>query len=100
MENNVLIWTATQTNRQGKKVSLIDDTELGDSYGKIRVADWAISLNQTQEEYDNGKMRVYIVKARDSKQKYTVRAKVDYNTLRINEQETVEDLEEQVKDLL
>ena len=54
----------------------------------------------TQEEYDNGKMRVYIVKARDSKQKYTVRAKVDYNTLRINEQETVEDLEEQVKDLL
>jgi hypothetical protein len=85
MENNILVWTATQTNRQGKKVSTITDAELGDSYGKIRPADWAISLNQTQEEYDKGRMRVYVVKARDSKQHYTIPGAVNYTNLTMEE---------------
>ena len=85
MENNILVWTATQTNRQGKKVATITDAELGDSYGKIRPADWAISLNQTQEEYDKGRMRVYVVKARDSKQHYTIQGAVNYTNLTMEE---------------
>jgi replicative DNA helicase len=85
MENNILVWTATQTNRQGKKVATITDAELGDSYGKIRPADWAISLNQTQEEYDKGRMRVYVVKARDSKQHYTIQGSVNYTNLTMEE---------------
>tara|TARA_R110000868_G_scaffold13711_3_gene63570 strand:- start:14 stop:1339 length:1326 start_codon:yes stop_codon:yes gene_type:complete len=85
MEHNILVWTATQTNRTGKKVPIITDAELGDSYGKIRPADWAISLNQNQEEYDKGRMRVYVVKARDSKQHYTIPCGVDYNTLVMSE---------------
>lgn len=85
MEQNVLVWTATQTNRSGKKVPIITDAELGDSYGKIRPADWAISLNQSQEEYDKGRMRVFVVKARDSKQHYTITCGVDYNTLVMSE---------------
>jgi len=85
MENNILVWTATQTNRQGKKVATITDAELGDSYGKIRPADWAISLNQTQDEYDKGRMRVYVVKARDSKQHYTIQGAVNYTNLTMEE---------------
>lgn len=81
MEFNILIWTATQTNRQGESVELITRRELGDSYGKIRTADWAISLNQTAEEYDNGQMRGYIIKSRDSKQKYIIPMSVNYSTL-------------------
>jgi replicative DNA helicase len=84
-EQKCLIWTASQTNRQGKKVNLITDAELGDSYGKIRPADWAISLNQTQEEYDKGQMRVYVMKARDSKQHYAIPISIDYSTLRMGE---------------
>ena len=87
MEHNALVWTATQTNRAGESVELITRRELGDSYGKIRTADWGISLNQTTEEYDNGVMRVYILKARDSKQRYVVHLKVDYNTLKMSEAE-------------
>ena len=90
MENNILVWTATQTNRQGKKVSTITDAELGDSYGKIRPADWAISLNQTQEEYDKGRMRVYVVKARDSKQHYTIHGSVNYTNLTMEEMSAAE----------
>jgi len=85
VEHNILLWTASQTNRQARRVHTITDAELGDSYGKIRPADWVISLNQTQEEYDEGTMRIYVMKARDSKQHYNVNAIVDYTTLQIRE---------------
>lgn len=85
VEHNVLMWTATQTNRQARRVAIITDAELGDSYGKIRTADWAISLNQTQEEYDEGAMRVFVMKARDSKQHYLINVTVDYSTLQMRE---------------
>lgn len=92
VEQNCLVWTATQTNRMGKKVPIITDAELGDSYGKIRPADWAISLNQTQEEYDKGRLRAYVVKARDSKQHYLIPVSVNYVNLRMEEsQEPMED---------
>jgi replicative DNA helicase len=84
-EYNVLIWTASQTNRQARKVNIITDAELGDSYGKIRPADWVVSLNQTQEEYDKGQMRIFVLKARDSKQGYLVNCSIDYTTLRMEE---------------
>jgi len=85
VEQNCLVWTATQTNRMGRKVPIITDAELGDSYGKIRPADWAISLNQSQEEYDQGRLRAYVVKARDSKQHYLVPVSVNYVNLRMEE---------------
>tara|TARA_Y100000004_G_C8922816_1_gene416215 strand:+ start:296 stop:1600 length:1305 start_codon:yes stop_codon:yes gene_type:complete len=85
VEYNCLIWTASQTNRQARRVPIITDAELGDSYGKIRPADWVISLNQTQEEYDEGAMRVYVMKARDSKQHYLINVAIDYSTLQMRE---------------
>ena len=85
MEHNVLLWTASQTNREARKVNIITDAHLGDSYGKIRPCDWAISLNQKQEEYEEGAMRVYVVKARDAKQHYLINATVDYTTLQMRE---------------
>jgi hypothetical protein len=69
----------------GRKVPIITDAELGDSYGKIRPADWAISLNQTQEEYDKGTLRAYVLKARDSKQHYLIPVSVNYTNLRMEE---------------
>jgi len=85
VEQDCLIWTASQTNRQARRVNLITDAELGDSYGKIRPADWVISLNQNQEEYDEGAMRVYVMKARDSKQHYVINVAIDYSTLQMRE---------------
>ena len=85
VEHKCLVWTASQTNRQARRVAIITDAELGDSYGKIRPADWVISLNQTQEEYDEGQMRVFVIKARDSKQHYLINVGVDYTTLQMRE---------------
>ncbi len=65
VEKDVHIWTATQTNREAKKVNVITDAELADCYGKIRVVDLAISLNQTEEEKANGLMRIFVMKSRN-----------------------------------
>ena len=85
VEQDCLVWTASQTNRQARRVNIITDAELGDSYGKIRPADWVISLNQNQEEYDEGSMRVFVIKARDSKQHYLINVAIDYSTLQMKE---------------
>lgn len=85
MEYGILVWTATQTNRQGRMVKVITDAELGDSYGKIRTCDFAISLNQSEEEFDEGKMRAYVIKSRNGRPRFSVPMKVDYNVLRMEE---------------
>lgn len=85
MEYDILVWTATQTNRQGRLVKVITDAELGDSYGKIRTCDFAISLNQSEEEFDNGRMRAYVIKSRNGRPRFSVPMTVDYGTLRMEQ---------------
>jgi replicative DNA helicase len=89
MEYNFLVWTATQTNRQGRMVKIITDAELGDSYGKIRTCDFAMSLNQSEEEFDEGKMRAYVIKSRNGRPRFIVPMDVDYNVLRMSEGDEV-----------
>ena len=89
MEHDFLIWTATQTNRQGRMVKVITDAELGDSYGKIRTCDFAMSLNQSEEEFDEGRMRAYVMKSRNGRPRFTVPMEVDYGTLRMSEGDEV-----------
>jgi hypothetical protein len=90
METNLLIWTATQTNRLGRAVRVITDAELGDSYGKIRTCDFALSLNQTDEEFEEGLMRAYVIKSRNGRPRFIVPMKIDYGTLRMEETEAFE----------
>lgn len=90
VESDMLVWTATQTNRQGRSVKLITDAELADAYGKIRTCDFAISLNQTEEEFDDGQMRCYVMKSRNGKQRFVVPLTIDYSTLSMTEADPYE----------
>jgi replicative DNA helicase len=94
METKTLLWTATQTNRQGRSVKIITDAELGDSYGKIRTCDFAVSLNQSEEEFDSGTMRAYVVKSRNGRPRFTVPMTIDYNILRMEEGESIDEEDE------
>jgi replicative DNA helicase len=87
MEYNFLVWTATQTNRQGRLVKVITDAELGDSYGKIRTCDFALSLNQSEEEFDQGRMRAFVIKSRNGRPRFLVPMEIDYGVLRMSEAE-------------
>jgi hypothetical protein len=82
---NLAGYTATQANRMGKSVQIITEAEIGDSYAKIRVTDYAWSLNQTEEEYSNRLARLFVVKHRNAKGKYIIYVKIDPNTLKMSE---------------
>jgi hypothetical protein len=69
-------------------VKIITDAELGDSYGKIRTCDFALSLNQTEEEFDNGAMRGYVIKSRNGRPRFIVPMEIDYSVLRMTESDT------------
>ena len=86
VENNILVWTATQTNREGRKVNIITDAELADSYGKIRVCDLVFSINQTEQEFDESKARLYVMKSRNGKARFIVPVKINYSTLVISQE--------------
>ncbi len=91
VEYNLALWTATQPNRDGTKVQVITEAELADSYGKIRTVDLAISLNQTLQEFEQGLMRVYIIKNRNGKPKVCFNAAIDYNILVMKDLTSEED---------
>lgn len=88
VEHKMLVWTATQTNRQGARVNVITDAELGDSYGKFRTVDYALSLNQSEEEFDEERMRCYVMKSRNGKTRFVTGVSIDYNTLSMSELST------------
>jgi hypothetical protein len=85
VEQNLLVWTATQTNRAGRGARVITDEHLGDSYGKFRVVDLAISINQDEEEFDEGMMRAYVMKARNGKARFIIPMTISYQTLVMQE---------------
>tara|TARA_R110000824_G_scaffold54689_4_gene151025 strand:- start:12269 stop:13576 length:1308 start_codon:yes stop_codon:yes gene_type:complete len=88
IENECLVWTATQTNREGRRVSIITDTELADSYGKTRVCDLVFSINQSEQEFDSGKARAYIIKSRNGTSKFVVPIDINYDLLTISQSQT------------
>jgi len=86
VEHKCLMWTATQTNRKGKEVDIITDAELADSYGKIRVCDLAFSINQKEQEFDEGKARMFVMKSRNGRARYIVPIRIDYTRLTVTQQ--------------
>jgi replicative DNA helicase len=64
---NVLVYSATQTNRSGVKASggkpgqedtvHIDLDKAAESFGKAMPVDYVVSLNQTEEEYNRGQKK-------------------------------------------
>ena len=55
------------------------------AYGKFRVVDLAISLNQDEEEFDEGMMRTYVMKARNGKARFVIPMTINYNVLVMQE---------------
>jgi KaiC/GvpD/RAD55 family RecA-like ATPase len=79
------LFTATQVNRAGRQTRIAKETEVGDSWGKVKVVDALWSLNQTDEEKERGVMRLFVVKHRNGRSRYTIPVRVDYNTFVMEE---------------
>ncbi len=74
---NLAVLSATQTNREGMKRTVADDTDVSEDINKIRIADLVISINATEDELAAGEARLFFAASRNQKGKMTVRVKND-----------------------
>jgi replicative DNA helicase len=85
---NVLVFTATQTNRDGAKGDeLIDLTKAAESFGKSFALDYVITLNQTTQDRTMNPPRIhlYIAKNRNGPKNEVVHCEINYNTMVVKE---------------
>ena len=59
---------------------------MADSYGKIRVCDLAFSINQKEQEFDEGKARLFVMKSRNGRARFIVPIRIDYTRLVVTQQ--------------
>lgn len=82
-------WTALQPNRGGRQaqkgMGVLDDDNIGDSYGQIRVFDGLWSINQSREEKQMNLARIFNIKLRDGKSNISFPVFVDPQTLDIDQ---------------
>lgn len=93
-EDKVCIFTAMQPNKDAREAQkkdsslgdgVIDDTNLADSYGQIRPLDGCWSINQMQAEKEAGIARIFVIKHRHGKSRFTCHAQFDMKTLQIRQ---------------
>ena len=105
-KEGVVVFTATQGNRsandgqaKGQTEQVIDITQVAESYGKTMPLSYLVTINQTKQEYEQGKdkegnitnaqCRFFIAKNRNGPKFTTIDAKVNYETIRMSEYESL-----------
>ena len=85
VEEQVCVLTAMQPNRSGRGAQeeggFIDDSEIGDAFGQSRPMDaiWSINMNKIEQEEKVG--RIFVVKHRHGKSRYSFHFQQDPATL-------------------
>lgn len=64
-EENYALVGATQTNRVGYKAHVADADHVAEDFNRIRIADVVISINQDEDEKENGLARLYFAASRN-----------------------------------
>ncbi len=82
-------WTALQPNRGGRQaqkgMGVLDDDNIGDSYGQVRIFDGLWSINQSREEKQMNVARIFNIKLRDGKSNVSFPVFVSPQTLDIDQ---------------
>jgi len=98
-EEDVLMLTAMQPNRSAREVlnskdrfggqiqgdPVIDDDNLGDSFAQIRPLDGCWSINQTSEEKKGELARIFVMKHRHGKSRFSFHIEFNPETLAITQ---------------
>jgi KaiC/GvpD/RAD55 family RecA-like ATPase len=90
---NVLVFTATQTNREDPKTKsgpgggIIGINRVAESYGKMMPMDYVVSANQELDEYnsDHPQLRLFVAKNRNGQKNKKVTVSINYKTFRLSE---------------
>lgn len=81
-EENVVMLTATQTNRDGFKSTVAKAEHVADDFNKIRIADLVISINKTEEEAAKGEARLFFAASRNQESGFTVFIKQEISKMK------------------
>lgn len=92
-QENVCIFTAMQPNKNAREAQrltndgdgFIDDDNLADSYGQIRPLDGCWSINQMQAEKEAGIARIFVIKHRHGKSRFSFPVEYNNETLAMTE---------------
>jgi replicative DNA helicase len=93
-EEDICIFTAMQPNKSAREAQnkdstlgpgVIDDTNLADSYGQIRPLDGCWSINQMHQEKEASIARIFAIKHRHGRSRFTFHVEYDKNTLEMRE---------------
>lgn len=94
-EEDICIFTAMQPNKSARDAQnnkdntlgpgFIDDTNLADSYGQIRPLDGCWSINQMNVEKKAGVARIFVIKHRHGKSRFSFHIEYDMKTLEMRE---------------
>jgi hypothetical protein len=85
---NLLIFTATQTNRSGAgDEEVVDLTKAAESFGKQFPLDYIVSLNQSRNDRlaTPPRLRMFIAKNRNGPKHEMINCTIDYNTMVVRE---------------
>jgi len=63
-EMKIPIWTASQVNRSGAREEIIQGDRIAESYTKMMITDFEMSLSRSAEDKENGTGRWHIMKNR------------------------------------
>ena len=93
INEDVLVFTATQTNRMDPKAGggggggLIGLNRVAESYGKVKPMDYVLSANQEMEEYnsENPQLRLFFAKNRNGEKNKVIPVSINYKTFRMAE---------------
>lgn len=86
-EYNIVIWTASQSNRSSLRKLTIDLDDIAESFQKAARADIVLAWCQTPEEEDEHEMRFFCAKNRDGLKHWYTRCKVHDDSHAIISQE-------------
>jgi len=89
-EMKLPIWTASQVNRSGAREEIIQGDRMAESYSKMMITDFAMSLARNHEDKENGTGRWHIMKNRYGADGMTFNSTIDTSIgkIEINERNT------------
>ena len=83
-EYELPVWTASQANRSALEEDVIDASKIAESYGKVMVADFIISLSRKVQDKLAGTGRWHIIKNRFGPDGITLPSKMNTSNGQFN----------------
>lgn len=91
---DIPIWTASQSNKTGNETQIIQGHQIAQSYAKVMVADFVMSISRRAQDKQTGTARIHIVKNRMGPDGLTYQARTNMATghMQLFENNTIQSL--------